>query len=73
MKVDPVPDGRVYLAKDGDFKNGIELGKLEQFSGQVQYKIPADVNLKNFNGVVIWCKKFDVEIGHASFEMAMMK
>ena len=39
----------------------------------VKYSIPADVDPSDYDSVVIWCKKFDVEIGHASFKMAMMK
>lgn len=74
LKVDKVPDGRVYLAKNGDYTNGVELGKLTQFSGTVQYAIPANVNPADYTSVVIWCKKFNVEIGRAMFESgAMMK
>ncbi|MEW6682888.1 MAG: DM13 domain-containing protein [Nitrospirota bacterium] len=73
LKVDKVPDGRVYLAKDGDYTKGVELGKLTQFSGTVQYAIPANVNTADYNSVVIWCKKFNVEIGHATFDTGMMK
>ncbi len=69
FKVDKVPDGRVYLAKDGDYTKGVELGKLKQFSGTVEYPIPANVNPQDYNSVVIWCKKFSVEIGHATFTM----
>jgi hypothetical protein len=70
--VDKVPDGRVYLAKDGDYTKGVELGKLTQFMGKVEYAIPAKVNPHDYNSVVIWCKKFNTEIGHAFFKEAMM-
>ncbi len=74
LKVDKVPDGRVYLATDGDYTKGVELGKLTQFSGTVQFAVPANVNPTDYNSVVIWCKKFSVEIGRATFESgAMMK
>lgn len=72
MKVDKVPDGRVYLAKDGDHTKGVELGKLKQFSGTVQFPIPAGVMTHDYNSVVIWCKKFDVGIGQASFKKETM-
>lgn len=68
LNVDKVPDGRVYLAKDGDYRNGVELGKLTQFSGTVQYAIPANVNPADYNSAVIWCNKFSVEIGRAMFD-----
>ena len=73
LKVDKVPDGRVYLAKDGDYTKGVEVGKLKQFSGTVEYMIPSTVNTHDYNSVVIWCQKFSVEIGHAFFEKEKMK
>ncbi|MBI3606901.1 MAG: DM13 domain-containing protein [Nitrospirae bacterium] len=73
LTIDKVPDGRVYLAKDGDYTKGVELGKLTQFAGTVQYAIPANVNAADYNSVVIWCRKFSVEIGHAMFDGGMMK
>ena len=66
--VDKVPDGRVYLTKDAVYDSGIELGKLEKFSGTVNFSIPKDVNPDDYNSVLIWCKKFSVEIGHALFK-----
>ena len=73
IRVDQVPDGRVYLAKTGDYRTGIELGKLTQFSGTVEFPIPGTVNLEEYDSVVIWCKKFNVEIGRASFGKATME
>ena len=72
IKVDKVPDGHVYLAKDGDFRNGLELGKLNQFSGNVSFDIPDDVDLSAYDSVVIWCEQFDVEIGRADLPKMMM-
>ncbi|MEW6246493.1 MAG: DM13 domain-containing protein [Nitrospirota bacterium] len=72
MTVDKVPDGRVYLARNGDYRNGVELGKLTQFSGTVTLPIPAGINGEDFDSVVIWCKKFNVVIGRGSFEKRTM-
>ena len=69
IKVDKVPDGRVYLTNDADYESGLELGKLTQFSGTVEYTIPAKVNPADYNSVLIWCKKFSVEIGHANLNV----
>ena len=73
IDVDKVPDGRVYLANDANYESGVELGKLTQFSGTVKYSIPENVNPEDYNSVLIWCKKFSVEIGHADLKGAMMK
>ena len=73
IKVDKVPDGRVYLAKGGDHKKGIELGKLEQFTGDVRFPIPEKTMLNDYDSVVIWCKKFEVGIGKATLGTSGMK
>ena len=67
LNVDQVPDGRVYLAKHGDQAKGIEVGKLTMFQGAATFMIPEGINLDDYDGVVIWCKKFGVEIGHGTF------
>ena len=72
IKVDKVPDGYVYLTKDADHMHGVELGRLEQFSGTVTYAIPAGVNPDDYDSVVIWCKQFNVEIGRAYFSNKML-
>ena len=68
IKVDRVPDGRVYLAIDGNYAKGVELGKLKKFTGAVEFPIPSNVNLEDYDSVVIWCKKFAVGIGIAYFD-----
>ena len=72
-KIDRVPDGRVHLAKGGDYTKGVELGRLTEFSGALEFPIPAGVNAQDYDSVVIWCHKFNVEIGHAFFEKGMKK
>jgi hypothetical protein len=71
IRVDKVPDGRVYLAKNGDYRTGIELGKLTRFSGTVEFQIPSTAHLEDYDSVVIWCKRFNVEIGRAFFDKSM--
>jgi hypothetical protein len=72
IKVDKVPDGYVYLARDGDWKNGVLVGMLKQFTGTVSFDLPAGVNPDDYNSLVIWCKKFNVEIGRATFGKKLM-
>jgi hypothetical protein len=73
IKIDKVPDGRVYLAKDGDYTKGIEIGLLKKFTGTVQFPVPAGTNPDEYDSVVVWCKKFNVGIGQAYFAKKMMK
>lgn len=73
IKVEKVPDARVYLAKEGDYTKGIEIGLLKKFTGTVEFPVPEGTNLDEYDSVVIWCKKFNVGIGRAYFEKSMMK
>ncbi len=72
LDVDRVPDGRVYLAKGGDYTKGVELGKLMQSSGTAVFSIPKWIVPEDYDSVVIWCKKFNVGIGRAFFEAKTM-
>ena len=72
LEVDRVPDGIVYLTKHADHRQGVELGRLEQFRGTVTFEVPAGVNPDDYDSVVIWCRKFNVEIGRAYLPKKMM-
>ena len=72
IKVDKVPDGYVYLTRGGDHMNGVALGMLEQFTGTVEFPIPMGVDPHAYDSVVIWCRKFNVEIGKAWLPGKMM-
>ena len=71
IKVDEVPDGHIYLAKNGDRTQGIDLGILKQFSGDVTFTLPAGTNLTSYDSVIIYCEKFNVEIGRAVLHAKM--
>lgn len=72
IKVDKVPDGYVYLTKGADRMHGVQVGMLEQFSGTVSFDLPAGVSPDDYDSVVIWCKKYSVEIGRAYLPEKMM-
>jgi hypothetical protein len=72
IKVDKIPDGYVYLTQNADRMHGVALGKLKQFSGTVSFDLPAGVMAEDYDSVVIWCKKFNVEIGRAWFKKEKM-
>jgi hypothetical protein len=71
ISVDKVPDGHVYLGRGGDRKAGLHLGTLEQFAGTVTFALPAETDPGNYDSVIIYCEKFDVEIGRASLSKKM--
>ncbi|MDA8140841.1 MAG: DM13 domain-containing protein [Desulfobacteraceae bacterium] len=71
IDVEKVPDGHVYLAKHGDRTQGIDLGVLKQFTGTVYFALPAMTNPEDYDSVIIYCKKFKVEIGRAKLDHKM--
>ncbi|WP_054033101.1 DM13 domain-containing protein [Desulfatitalea tepidiphila] len=73
IKIDKIPDGYVFLAKDGDWRKGVELGMLKKFTGTVSFDLPMGVEAGDYDTVVIWCKKYKVEIGRAGLSDTMMK
>ncbi|MEU9012180.1 DM13 domain-containing protein [Streptomyces sp. NPDC048479] len=71
------PDLRVWITdaavKDGTagwrvFDDGkyVSLGKLKGNKGDQNYTLPADLDLKHYTSVSIWCDRFDVSFGAAA-------
>ena len=59
------PDLYVYIAKDLEAKEYANLGTLRATEGNVNYEIPADVNLQDYKYVMVWCKAFGVLFNYA--------
>ena len=58
------PDLRVYIALEGDVKNGIHLEKLKGSKGDQNYSLEG-IDLDAFDSVVIYCQPFGVYFGEA--------
>ena len=73
FEVGPGPAFHVYLVpKAGIRKNSdlgdamfVDLGGVRAFKGSQRYSIPAGVDLKNYQSVIIWCRQFGVLISPA--------
>lgn len=60
------PDLNVYLTVGGDVDAGyVDLGDLRGNIGSQNYEIPVDVDLGEFDTVVIWCVRFGVGFAEA--------
>ncbi len=73
------PDLNVYLTTaDADAEAGefgvsgqfVDLGDLKGNVGEQNYEIPADVDLEQFDTVVIWCVRFGVAFAAADLAPA---
>ena len=59
------PDLYIYLAKDLDAKEYVNLGTLRATEGNVNYEIPQSVNPREYQYVMVWCKQFGVLFNYA--------
>ena len=74
FSVDNGPDLHVYLVPINpvpdsvgvEIPGSVDLGKLKGNIGDQNYEIPADLDLSQFQSVVIWCQPFRVPFTAAS-------
>src|SRR6266496_3802032 len=79
FEVGPGPAFHVYLVpkasirSSSDLKDAmyVDLGGLRAFKGSQRYSIPAGVNLKDYQSVIIWCERFGVLISPADLTTAV--
>ncbi len=66
------PDVHLYLVKGNDpkaVKDGsyLDLGSIKGNIGDQNYELPAGTDLSDYGSVNVWCKRFSVGFGGASF------
>lgn len=59
------PDLFVYLSKDLEAKDFIDLGPAKGNKGNIIYGVPLDANLDEYPYVLTWCKAFGVLFDYA--------
>lgn len=62
------PDLYVYLAKDLDAKEFVNLGVLKATEGNINYEIPQGVNPQDYPYVLTWCKIFGALFNYAEIK-----
>jgi len=55
----------VYLSKDTDAKEFVNLGPLKATKGNINYEIPEGVSVEEYPYALIWCKAFSVLFNYA--------
>jgi hypothetical protein len=79
FEVGPGPAFHVYLVPKASIRSTsdlkdimfVDLGRLRAFKGSQRYSIPAGVNLKDYQSVIIWCERFGVLISPADLTMTV--
>lgn len=59
------PDIYVYLSKDLDAKEFVNLGRVRATEGNINYEIPAGVDVSEYKYILTWCKAFSVLFNYA--------
>lgn len=59
------PDLFVYLAKDLNADEFVNLGKLRATEGNINYEVPDDVDVSEYPYVMVWCRAFSVLFNYA--------
>ncbi|MCI5108509.1 MAG: DM13 domain-containing protein [Candidatus Pacebacteria bacterium] len=54
------PALHVYLSKDLEANDYVDLGKTKGTEGNINYKIPENVDIEAYKYVLHWCKPFSV-------------
>lgn len=67
VSITEAPDGRILLTNQHDEPSGARIGPLQGFTGTHRYEIPVGTNPDDFDSITIWCDKFKVPIGLATF------
>lgn len=63
------PDLFVYLSKDLEGKEFVSLGELRGTEGNINYIIPAEVDISDYKYVMTWCKQFGVLFNYADISI----
>ena len=59
------PNLHIYLSADLQAQDYIDLGPILATKGNVNYKLPSNIDYSKYNQVLVWCVPFKVLFSHA--------
>lgn len=59
------PDIFVYLSKDLEATDFVNLGRVKATKGNVNYEVPSHIDISEYRYVLTWCKAFGVLFNYA--------
>lgn len=65
--LDGAPDPVLGFGQDGEYVKVSKFSKLNKKMGEQTYMLPASFTPGEFSEVYVWCEKFDVPLGVATF------
>lgn len=63
------PQLHLYLAKDLEANEYLDLGPIRGTSGNINYQVPAGVDLSEYRYVMYWCVPFGVLFNYAEINL----
>ena len=64
------PDLFVWLVQGDDIENRVVLGRLQSANGTQTYEFPEEVDLEQYDRVLVWCRAFRVLFATGEFGAA---
>jgi hypothetical protein len=65
FKLDSAPDPYLGFGKAGKYVKATQFSKLNKNDGQQTYKVPARIDVSEYDEVYVWCRPFNVPLGVA--------
>ncbi len=59
------PNLHIYLSTDMSDDDFIDLGEIKATTGNINYEIPADIDVETYDTVLVWCVPFGVLFSYA--------
>ena len=64
---DGAPDPRLGFSSNDSYVESSTFSGLNLDSGKQIYRLPATLDISNFDEITIWCEKFSVPLAEAKF------
>ncbi len=65
FSLDGAPNPSLGFSKDGNYDVATDFSPLKSNTGRQVYKLPASINVENYDEIVVWCADFTVSLGSA--------
>lgn len=62
------PNLHIYLSTNTSDEDFIDLGKIKATKGNINYALPADIDIEKYNHVLVWCVPFSVLFSYAKLQ-----
>lgn len=59
------PDPKIGFGSNGQYTRGTLIGLLQSNNGSQSFRVPAHIDINQFNEVHLWCEQYSVGLGVA--------